>query len=118
MKNDLSSVRIIDDTGYTRVRLSDPRDDRTNVPREIVVRNADKLAWSDAITDVEFDTPVNSVQLYEHHDGYRGRVLADFDSPGKHTITDHSSGSKWKGYIPFGKSRPSNRRKASSVKIN
>ena len=72
IKNDLSSVRIIDDTGSTRVRLSEPTTKRPNVPRELVVRNADKLAWNDAVSSVDFENNKYRLSLWRD-DNFRGR---------------------------------------------
>ena len=72
IKNDLSSVRIIDDTGSTRVRLSEPTTKRPDVPKELVVRNADKLAWDDAVSSVDFENNKYRLSLWSD-DNFRGR---------------------------------------------
>lgn len=72
MRNDLSSVRIIDDTGSTRVRLSEPTRRRPNVPKELVVRNADKLAWNDAVSSVDFENNKYRLSLWMDN-RWRGR---------------------------------------------
>lgn len=86
LRNDLSSVKITDDTGKTSVRLSEPSDNavRKRVPNELIVLHADKLAWNDAVSHFSFDK--GKVTL--HNDPWHKGPNTTYNTAGDHEIED------------------------------
>lgn len=79
-KDDVSAVKIIGGNDETRVRLLSPkyRKDK-KMPAELTVRNADKLAWNDAISQMQFDDDKYKLALWEK-DKWEGKKIDDVQS--------------------------------------
>lgn len=86
LKNDLSSVKIVTDTGNTRVRLSEPNNSavKKRVPNELIVHHADKLAWNDAVSNFSFD----SGKVILHNDPWHKGPNTTYNTAGDHEIED------------------------------
>lgn len=79
-KDDVSAVKIIGGNDETRVRLLSPKHRKDKkMPAELTVRNADKLAWNDAISQMQFDDDKYKLALWEK-DKWEGNKIDDVQS--------------------------------------
>ena len=92
LRNDLSSVKITQNMGNTRLRLSEANDKAVvrRAPNELVVLHADKLAWNDAVSNISFDK--GSVTM--HNDPWHKGPTSTYGAPGNYEIKNKEQNRK------------------------